>query len=125
MHRASYSVVLISIVFRLLYSEELLCGSSKLLDVLASHIDPENAFPCESKGKCYFNYLIAYFKSLSPHYKGILLGIVECQRQLKNSSCSDDFDYSQAVRAAFDALVSAIYNFSRKEEMRMEIGTCS
>lgn len=54
---------------------------------------------------------------------GILVGIVECQNQLKNSSCSSELEFAEAIDDAFYALISALYNFSRNEEMRSEIGT--
>lgn len=58
------------------------------------------------------------------HPLGLLLGIVECQNQVKNSSCTspDELEYSETILDAFDALISALYNLSRIEEMRTEMG---
>ncbi|XP_046642059.1 uncharacterized protein LOC124327171 [Daphnia pulicaria] len=80
-------------------NEELLIGSSKLLDAIASQIGPIFEIPFES----------------------LLRGIVEAQKQLKNFFSCDESNYPETVQDSFDALVSALYNFSRNEEMRVEI----
>ncbi|EFX84907.1 hypothetical protein DAPPUDRAFT_99313 [Daphnia pulex] len=80
-------------------NEELLIGSSKLLDAIASQIGPMFEIPFES----------------------LLRGIVEAQKQLKNFFSCDESNYPETVQDSFDALVSALYNFSRNEEMRVEI----
>jgi succinate dehydrogenase flavin-adding protein (antitoxin of CptAB toxin-antitoxin module) len=55
-------------------------------------------------------------------FSGLLRGIVEAQKQLKNFFSCDESNYPETVQDSFDALVSALYNFSRNEEMRVEIG---
>lgn len=55
-------------------------------------------------------------------FAGLLRGIVEAQKQLKNFFSCDESNYPETVQHSFDALVSALYNFSRNEDMRVEIG---
>ena len=51
----------------------------------------------------------------------VLEGILECQNQLKKDANSE-VEFPNNILEAFDSLISSLYNLSRREAMRSEIG---
>ena len=51
----------------------------------------------------------------------VLQGLLECQNQLRKD-VNSEVEFPNNIVEAFDSLISSLYNLSRKEAMRSEIG---